>query len=212
MLLNFKELVKKYNINANGVIVCGAHFCEEYDDYVAVGIKRMALIEPCAAAFGVLHKKFFGMENIKLFNLACGDKSQVDVTMYTGDNTVNHGQSNSILRPDLHLILHDSVKFTDEELVDVDILDNLGLINKGYDLLVLDCQGYENRVLSGGLKTLRQINWVYTEINKKSVYSGNALVEEIDTILSDFERVETGPWVGDAWTDAFYVRKHLSNE
>jgi FkbM family methyltransferase len=212
MLLNFSELLKKYNAKPSGVIVAGSHWGEEHDDYVKAGIRRMAYIEPCAAAFDVLRKNFFGLPEVQLFNLAVGDKAAVDVEMYTGDNTVNKGQSNSLLRPSLHLSLHPEVEFNDTELVDVELLDNLGLAGKGFDLLVMDCQGYEDRVLRGAIKTLKHINWVYTEVNMAPVYENNAMIEDVDELLADFKRVETGPWVGGAWSDSFYVRKSLLHD
>lgn len=209
MLLNFGELVKKYNVQAKGVIVAGAHFGEEHNEYLESGIGKMAYIEPCKRAFDELYRRFKYAGNVKLFNMACGDKSEVGVIMYTGDETVNKGQSNSLLRPDKHLQIHSSVIFDGEELVDVELLDKMGLVGGPYDLLVMDCQGFENRVLKGSVKTLDQIKWVYTEVNRDSVYKDNAMVDEIDMLLKDFDRVETGPWVGGMWTDAFYVRKNL---
>lgn len=209
MLLNFQELVKKYNILSKGVIVVGSHWGEEHNGYLSAGIPRMVYIEPCKKAFEELKRRFLYAPIVKLFNIACGDKSETGVTMYTGDNTVNHGQSNSLLRPDKHLQIHETVEFDGEELVDVELLDNLGLIGGPYDLLVMDCQGFENRVLKGGVKTLDQIKWVYTEVSRDSVYHLNGLVDEIDLLLKDFDRVETGTWVGGMWTDALYVRKIL---
>jgi hypothetical protein len=29
-------------------------------------------------------------------------------------------------------------------------------------------------------------------------------------LFDDFKRVETAEWVGDSWSDAFYVRKNLN--
>jgi hypothetical protein len=49
------------------------------------------------------------------------------------------------------------------------------------------------------------------EVNKKETYKGCALVQDIDNYLfDDFKRVETAEWVGDSWSDAFYVRKNLN--
>lgn len=206
MLLNFLSLVKKYHIKAEGVLVVGAHFGEEHPDYVAAGIKRFVYIEPCAATFNVLRNKFAAHHHIQLFNCACGDVDGEQV-MYTGSQ--NQGQSNSLLKMDKHLDIHPGITLPTTELVQVKRLDSLGLAHKGYQLLVMDCQGFENRVLKGAKKTLEQINWVYTEINKTCVYKDCALVEEIDQLLSDFQRVETGDWVGNAWTDAFYCRRTL---
>lgn len=206
MLLNFLSLVKKYNIKADGVLVVGAHFAEEHPDYVAAGIKRFVYIEPCAATFNVLRNKFAAHHHIQLFNCACGDVDCEQV-MYTGSQ--NQGQSNSLLKMDKHLQIHPGITLPTTELVQVKRLDSLGLAHKGYQLLTLDCQGFENRVLRGAEQTLKQINWVYTEINKTSVYHDCALVDEMDKLLHEFERVETGAWVGDSWTDALYCRRTL---
>lgn len=209
MLLNFQELVKKYNVKSNGVIAVGAHFGEEYNDYIEAGIRKIVFIEPCQKAFEELKRKFQYASNVKLFNLACGDKCEVNVVMYTGDHTINKGQSNSLLKPAKHLQIHPEVEFDAEELVAVDLLDNLGVSDAAYDMLVMDAQGYEGFVLRGAKKTIDHINFVYTEVNRDNVYDGNSLVGEIDELLSDFYRVETGTWVGGMWSDAFYVRKTL---
>lgn len=206
MLLNFLSLVKKYSIKAEGVLVVGAHFAEEHKDYVAAGIKRFVYIEPCAATFNVLRNKFSAHHHIQLFNCACGDMDCEQV-MYTGSQ--NQGQSNSLLKMDKHLQIHPGITLPTTELVQVKKLDSLGLAHKGYQLLVMDAQGYEGHIIRGATETLKQINWIYSEVNKTTVYEKCTLVDELDKLLSDFERVETGAWVGDSWSDALYIRKTL---
>lgn len=204
MLLDFPSLIKKYNIKASGCIHVGAHHAQEHPHYVAAGIKRFVYIEPCAAAFNVLRNKFASHHHIQLFNYACGDV-ECEQVMYTGSQ--NEGQSNSLLKMDKHLKIHPGITLPTTELVTVKRLDSLGLAHKGFQLLVMDCQGFEGRVLNGATETLKQINYVYTEVNKDSVYHGCTLIDELDTLLSEFDRVETGQWVGNAWSDALYIRK-----
>lgn len=206
MLLNFPSLVKKYSIKAEGVIHVGAHHCPEHKEYVAAGAKRFAYIEPCKEAFTVLRNKFAAHHHIQLFNVACGDVEGEHI-MYTGSQ--NQGQSNSLLKMDKHLQIHPGIVLDKTELVTVKKLDSLGLAHKGYQLLVMDCQGFEGRVIKGAEQTLKQINYVYSEVNKDSVYKGCTLIDELDRLLHEFERVETGDWVGNMWSDAFYVRKTL---
>ena len=206
MLLNFLSLVSQYKIKAEGCIHVGAHHAQEHKDYVTAGIKRFVYIEPCAATFNVLKNKFGAHHHIKLFNVACGEVEGEQV-MYTGSQ--NEGKSNSLLKMDKHLKIHPGITLPTTELVTVKRLDSLGLAHKGYQLLVMDCQGYEGRVLAGGSETLKQINYVYTEVNKDSVYQNCTLVDELDKMLSDFERVETGAWVGNMWSDALYIRRAL---
>jgi FkbM family methyltransferase len=206
MLLNFQNLVAKYKIKAEGVIHVGAHHCPEHKEYVTAGAKRFAYIEPCKEAFTVLRNKFAAQHHIQLFNVACGDVEGEQV-MYTGSQ--NQGQSNSLLKMDKHLQIHPGITLPTTELVTVKKLDSLGLVHKGYQLLVMDCQGFEGRVIKGAQETLKQINYVYSEVNKDSVYRGCTLIGELDELLHEFERVETGEWVGNMWSDAFYVRKTL---
>lgn len=204
MLLNFTSLVQKYSIKATGCIHVGCHFAQEHNDYVTAGIKRFVYIEPCAAAFNVLKNKFAAHHHIQLFNVACGEV-ECEQVMYTGSQ--NQGQSNSLLKMGKHLQIHPGITLPNTELVTVKRLDSLGLAHKGYQLLVMDVQGFEGRVLKGATETLKQINYVYTEVNRDEVYQGCTLVDEMDELLHEFERVETGDWVGGCWTDAFYVRK-----
>lgn len=204
MLLNFPSLVKKYSIKADGCIHVGSHHAQEHPDYVAAGIKRFVYIEPCAAAFNVLKNKFAAHHHIQLFNYACGEV-ECEQVMYTGSQ--NEGQSNSLLKMDKHLVIHPGITLPNTELVTVKRLDSLGLAHKGYQLLVMDCQGFEGRVLKGATETLKQMNFVYTEINRDFVYENCTLVGELDELLHEFDRVETGAWVGGCWTDALYIRK-----
>lgn len=206
MLLDFSKIVKKYSVKADGCIQAGCHFAEEHPEYVKAGIKKFVYIEPCAAAFKVLRNKFSAHHHIQLFNVACGEV-ECEQVMYTGSQ--NHGQSNSLLKMSKHHQIHPGITLPNTELVTVKRLDSLGLANKGYQLLVMDCQGFENRVLKGATETLKQINYVYTEVNVDEVYENCARVEEIDSLLSDFKRVETGDYVGNMWSDAFYVRSTL---
>lgn len=204
MLLNFPSLVNKYSIKVDGCIHVGAHHAQEHPDYVAAGVKRFVYIEPCAGTFNVLKNKFAGHHHIQLFNVACGDVEGQQL-MYTGSQ--NDGQSNSLLKMQKHLQIHPGITLPNTELVTVKRLDSLGLAHKGYQLLVMDCQGFEGRVLKGAVETLKQINYVYTEVNRDEVYQGCTLVDELDKLLHEFNRVETGAWVGGMWSDALYMRK-----
>lgn len=206
MLLDFSKLVRKYNIKADGCIHVGSHTAQEHPQYVAAGIKRFVYIEPCAATFNVLRNKFAAHHHIQLFNCACGDVDCEQV-MYTGSQ--NEGQSNSLLKMDKHLEIHPGITLPTTELVNVRRLDSLGLAHKGYQLLTMDCQGYEGHVIRGAEQTLKQINWIYSEVNKTTVYENCTLVDELDQLLHEFKRVETGDWVGNSWSDALYIRRTL---
>lgn len=205
MLLPLHELKKRYSMNIKGVVQVGCHWAEEHQEYLIAGIEKFVYIEPCKKAIEVLKKEVGYMDNVKIFPVACGD---VEGKMEMFVTNTNQGQSNSLLKPKEHLNQHPEVIFSETEMVDVVLLDNLQFNRADYNFLVMDVQGFEGRVLKGGLKTLESIDYVMSEVNRTSVYEGNTLIAELDELLSDFERVELHPWIG-GWSDAFYIRKTL---
>ena len=203
MLLNFKELKSKYNMNISGIIHIGAHYGQEVSDYIENGISNIILFEPVKNTFKILCQRMENLNvDIKLHNIALGS-SVKKTMMYISDN---EGQSSSILQPVLHLSHHPDVYFPDTEEVNVDILDNYDCNN--HNCICMDVQGYELEVLKGASKTLKNINYVYCEVNRDEVYENNAYIENIDEFLNyyNFKRVETC-WDPGIWGDALYVKE-----
>lgn len=208
MLIDFKQAASKYNMQFSGLIHVGAHYGQEYHAYRALNIDRVLFIEPCEDAFKVLQDTFGDMEPyVRLFNAACG--SEVAVGMMNTEHA-NKGMSNSLLKPAKHLQQYPSIQFTGKEEVEIHPLDNIVEFARFslFNTLVMDVQGYELEVLKGSKKVLKSIQYIYTEVNRDEVYEGNARVEELDTFLTDFARVETS-WAGGTWGDAIYIRKTL---
>jgi len=209
MLIPLKEILKKHNLRPKGVIQVGSHWCEEHEEFVKCGIERFVYIEPCKEAFDVMQikrdHKFIGRD-VLLFNVACGSE-EGEMPMYVSHQ--NQGQSNSILKPQGHLIQHPEIVFDDAEVVKVVRLDNLPIDKEKYDMLVMDCQGYEGEVLKGATETLKHISIIYTECNRGQTYSGNMEIEEMDELLlgRGFYRMDTY-WPSDSWTwgDCIYLK------
>jgi FkbM family methyltransferase len=207
MLLKLDQLLTKYNLQIRGVCQVGAHWGEEVPIFRQYNINPIILIEPCAPAFAILEEKYSTSQDITLFNVACAS--------YTGEasmfvETANGGQSNSLLKPANHMRQYPEIKFRDTELVQVRPLDAL-LIPSSVNMLSLDVQGTEGHVLRGAALTLKQIDYVYTEVNadNANLYEGATPISEMDAILHEFKRVETS-WVGNhGWGDACYIRKTL---
>lgn len=93
--------------------------------------------------------------------------------------------------------------------VEVTRLDDLmaehGL--EGYNLLVLDIQGFELQALRGSERALAQADYVISEVSAVELYKGGCLVGEVDEFLRarGFERVET-KWAAGCSGDALYAR------
>ncbi len=81
----------------------------------------------------------------------------------------------------------------------------------GECFLNADIQGAELLALKGMGDLIKSFKWAYLEVNKKETYVGCADINDIDEYLFEygFERIETGNWVADTWTDALYQKVEL---
>ena len=190
-------------MNINGIIHIGAHYGEEIVDYINEGIQNVILFEPLSDNFDILHENSQNLNaNIEAYQVALGSEPG-EATMYVSDN---EKQSSSILKPKVHLSHHPDVKFPSKEEVEVHLLDEYDCHN--YNFLNMDVQGYELEVLKGGSETLKNIDYVYCEVNRDEVYENNAYIEELDEYLANYNmsRVET-VWSGGIWGDALYIKQ-----
>ena len=204
MLLDFEELIKKYNLKIRGVIHIGAHYGQEHQIYKNENIGNIVYFEPLLKNFQILK------ENVKdeaiLFNLALGcEKNEIE--MFVENN--NLGQSSSILEPHLHLQQYTIIQFDKKELVKMEKLDDIDITFEHYNLINIDVQGYELNVFCGAKKVLEKIDYIISEVNRADLYKNCTKVEELDLFLKTygFERVETS-WVGNTWGDALYIKKN----
>lgn len=230
MMIDLHSVLNKYGIKSKGVIQVGAHWAEEHDEFVKLGVQKFVYIEPSKSSYDFLVKKlipfgepdvdgYYGLklmndentclESIQCFRVACGASSK-EIPMYVSHQ--NQGQSNSILKPNLHIEQHPEIIFDDAEIVQMRKLDELDFEKSDFNLLVMDCQGYEGEVLKGAEETLKHIKVIYTEVNRGQTYEGNMEIDEMDTYLGErgFIRVETH-WPSPNWTwgDAVFIRKEL---
>lgn len=190
-------------MDIKGIIHVGGHFGEEIREYVSNNINNIVIFEPSSSNFSVLEKNVSGLNaNIQGYQVALGS-AESKLEMYISSND---GLSSSLLKPKKHLTQYTNITFEEKELVEVKTLDSYSFTN--YNFINMDVQGYELEVLKGGVETLKNVDYVYCEVNRDEVYENNAYVEEIDQFLSEYnmERVEVD-WQGETWGDALYIKK-----
>jgi FkbM family methyltransferase len=208
MLMSLSSIKSKYKIDITGLIHVGGHIGEEVSDYYSKGIDNIIIFEPLPQSFVQLESEVakYQFKKIKLINKALGSKNkQIEMNVCNQD-----GLCSSLLNPKHVLEQYPHIKFPNKQLVDMITMDSIIGENHNYNFLNMDTQGYELEVLKGAKKTLKKINFVYTEVNNIEVYENNALIEDIDKFLEEYDmvRVETD-WMGTTWGDAFYIKKDL---
>ena len=203
MLLDLISLVKKYDMKINGVIQIGAHYGQEDSTYKILGIKNKMFFEPLKRNFEIL-KQNVSKDSI-LINKALGNETK-NIKMFV--ETANRSQSSSILKPKLHLTQYPRIQFNEEEEVEMTRLDEIQVDTSKYNFIIIDVQGYELEVFKGSEKTLENIDYIMSEINRDELYENCAKIDELIEFLSPygFKLVEQN-WVGVTWGDGLFIKQ-----
>lgn len=207
MLIKFKDICEKYKFIPSGIIHVGAHELEEISDYMGMGVNNIIWIEGNPSLIEEGCKKIKD-SNQKLFNALIYDEDGIELDF----NITNNLQSSSILEFGKHLEYHPHVEFTHKIKMKTStirsLMDRENISPEEFNFINLDIQGVELKALKGLGDYIKNIKYIYTEINTGEVYKENNTLKEMDDFLNShgFERVETEitPF---EWGDAFYIRK-----
>lgn len=152
-------------------------------------------IEPVPDNFERLNFKLKNFNNVKAFQFAISDDvSEGRQEMYLCSN----GCSGSLLKPKEHLEYFPDATF--DENLSVPTKSFLNFISENnlshIDLLWIDVQGMELRILKSLADSISKIHLIYTEVSNKEFYEGGAQYVELkeyleknnfQTIASDIE-------------------------
>jgi FkbM family methyltransferase len=207
MMINLHDAIKKYSMNITGVIHVGGHHGEEYYTYKSISsIDNIIFFEPDKDSFKKLTEKTSHDNKVICVNKALGPFS-CEATLHRTPN--QDGQSNSILEPFKHTHIYPGIVFTDKDTVKVEPLDKFQP-NPKLNFLNMDVQGAELNVLLGASSTLKNIEYILTEVNTDELYKNCALIEDLDYFLGkyNFKRVKTVLDIdSQAWGDALYIKE-----
>jgi FkbM family methyltransferase len=203
MLIPVDRLVDLYDIHPTGVLHLGAHLGEERDAYREAGFGEVWWVEANPDKITELTDYVYPDTVI---HALVGEHEGQAATLRIASN----GQSSSVLPFGTHAREHPEVKMTGETVElpirTVDMLAHEHSIVA--DFINLDLQGYELAALKGATRFLTGVRWVYTEVNRKELYRGCPMIEEIDGYLDahGFDRRVTD-WTRHGWGDGCYIRR-----
>jgi FkbM family methyltransferase len=200
MIYPINKITADFEIPVKGVIHIGAHYGQEYQEYDEAGIKDMIFFEPLQANYDKLIQLL--PSHVKTFKIALGNEIG-EREMFVEKS--NLSMSSSLLAPVKHLIQYPWITFDYREVVSIDKLDNIEFDRSLYNVLNIDVQGFELDVLKGAVETLKTIDVIYIELNAVEMYKGCALVGEIDSFLSEFERMIDNVGTNN-WGEGLYIR------
>lgn len=209
MATDYVSLKAKWHIKPAGIIHVGAHNGEELHTYLGdADVRHIAFFEASPVTFLALQRhidatpKPAHVQSVHAYPFGIGAEEK-EVDFFVASN----GQSSSVLKPKLHVDKYPGITFNNVEKIKIKTLDSFHLM--GYDYLCIDVQGYELQVLKGAENTLKNINWIHTEVNGALLYENCVLIDDLDAHLAThgFKREDTA-WASDGgnWGDALYVR------
>lgn len=207
MLISYKTIIEKYNLNIKNVLHVGAHKAEELVSYMDNGVEKVIWVEANRELAQQLKERLQEDANT-VINAVVSDQDDNEVDFFV----TNNGESSSILELGTHKTLFPGIHAVKSVKEKTKTIDSIFFENKmdfkKIDFINLDIQGAELMALRG-IKDFFNVKAIYTEVNTDYVYKECALIEEIDDFLSafKFERVETKMWHNHPWGDALYVRK-----
>jgi len=199
------NIANRYQLDIKSVCHVGAHKGQEISEYLNIGISSGIFLEPVPENFRVLDQAVSKIPGYNAIRIAVGNfEGQINLNLASNDC-----QSSSVLEPHLHLREAPQVEFNKVIKVRMNTLDRILQGTNVWDLLVIDVQGFEIKVLEGAINTLKSSKYIFVEVNRAETYRHCARVNEIDAFLQahGYRRVLTRWWR--SWGDAFYIRNSL---
>jgi FkbM family methyltransferase len=146
---------------------------------------RVYSFEPLPECVAQLRRHASKLPNLTIYPFALGDRETHDLPFHVNSNS----QSSSALRlTEGHRTAFPDEKETASTTVEVSTLDRIfELIDLAPPVLLkLDVQGYEAKVLLGGVKTLQRVDYVVLEASLRPMYEGEVLFLDLVRLMAAY--------------------------
>jgi FkbM family methyltransferase len=172
--------------------------------------------EPVSMNYEILKQQVSKYPNVKIFQMALAD--------YDGESEINISEnanqpdsiatSSSLLAPQKHIEVHPHITFNKKEVVPTITLDSWSkqeCINH-IDVLWLDMQGMEYRVLKSSIEIIHTVQVIYTEVSLMKMYENSILYDDYKRWLNSmgFEVVKEELLWKDMGNVLFVRKNHVS--
>jgi len=208
-MISFDYLVDKHKLDIKGVLHLGASTGQERDAYDTYCKGKVMWVEAIPRVYLDLQQNIKSYPQQTAHN-ACLSNVDGDEVVFNVSN--NESQSSSILELGVHALIHPEVHYVEQIAMKTQRVDTLlkDVDVSTINFLNVDLQGAEHLAIEGMGDLIKNIDYALLEVNMKETYKGCMLIEELDYFMLQrgFERVETGEWVAETWTDALYIRKY----
>lgn len=181
--------LKALSIEPRIIVEAGAYDGADTSEFLRIWpFAVVHAFEPIPELADAIRLRFKNSGSVRVYPYALSDvSSSRGSQMFTfRANDASHGSS-SLLEASLHREIHTEIGFNRKLLVKTTTLDDWMRTNlyseEHVDLLWLDVQGMEAKVLSAGQDFLRRTRMVHVEVSKRPLYDGACVFLDVHNIL-----------------------------
>ncbi len=203
-LLDRKKILGYFKRNIKDQLKCcidvGAHHGETIKSFNKVfKIEKIIAFEPSQENFKILSEKNKNIKNLEIYNIGLGEKKEIlnfkqHVESQSSTLTKINYQSNYYKRKNFYLNFFnkDKIQFYDSK-VKIDRLDNiLNSLKIHYvDILKIDTEGYDFKVIKGLGEYIKNVKYIYFEHHFHNMLIKNYTLSNIHNYLekNNFKKV-----------------------
>jgi FkbM family methyltransferase len=173
---HFNSWLQEYDIKT--VVDIGANVGQFATEFTAIfPSAQFHCFEPLNAPFALLKKRFIKNKNVTVYNFALGEKEE-ELVMNLNEFT----PSSSFLKMnESHTSSFTHAVNTTQCNIQVKRLDDIAASLKLTEpfLVKIDVQGFEDKVLTGGLNTIKNATIIIVEVSFKELYENQPLFDKI---------------------------------
>jgi len=141
--------------------------------------------EPLSNQFSELENNTNNIENIILHKIGLGSENKTTDIYLTSQS-----DSSSILNPsEGQLKKYWDISVVETQKIELhrldDYIDNKRNLLKIPELIKIDVQGYELEALKGGIKCLKQVEWIIIEVSFEQLYQDQPIFHEIINFMAN---------------------------
>ena len=212
---NYKILGFLKNKNVKNIIDVGGHHGEFYSAFIKnkINFDSYLIFEPFPKSFSIIEE--IDDNRVQKYNIGVGhEKSTLEfnVSEWETSNTFSNVNQNTF-KNKFKKIIYKSEPYSSKLEIQIDSLDNIcSEINKSFDVLKIDVEGFELNVLKGANNLFKSdlVKYIIIEFQKEGSYVGYSPME-VEQYLDDmgFKLVRTYKILGLGIEDRIY--QHASN-
>jgi FkbM family methyltransferase len=177
--------------------------------------------EPVPSNVAIIRRQLekYSINNVQLFPIAFSD-SVGTASFFVSSGAPEHlpnteewdygNKSSSLLPPGPATISHYPwLKFDEKITVETDTLQRFCKANgiESIDLVHMDIQGAELKVLAGAGPLLSKINALWMEVERMALYEGQPLESEVESFMTANGFLKVKDTVGEVTGDHLYIRR-----